>query len=118
MTRFIKPVVRYKDMLETSVFFKVMERDAQNNLVAVDLTGFTAKFTMVQDGTTTKKIDDVDMVIDPDQVANTGQLQYNWVVGDLDTLGNFKGYIKLIDSSARPAGFPEDAVPIIVKGFD
>lgn len=118
MNRFIRPAIRYIDDLEPSISFTVMERDDTNVLVPVDLTGFTATFTMVRDGTTTKKIDAVAMVIDPDQVGNTGQLQYNWGAGDLDTLGNYKGYVTLIDSGSRPSTLPESAIPIVVKGLD
>lgn len=118
MGRFIRPAIRYVDDLEPSIFFTVMERDATNTLVPVDLTGFTAAFTMVRDGTTTKKIDAAAMVIDADQVTNPGQLQYDWATGDLDTLGNYKGYVTLIDAGARPSTLPESAIPIVVKGLD
>lgn len=118
MSRFIKPVIRYKDMLELPIFYTVMKRNEQNVLVTVDLTGFSATFTMVRDGTTTKKIDGAACVIDPDQVANTGRLQYNWSAGDLDTLGNYKGYVTLTNPSSRPETLPEDPIPIQIKGLD
>lgn len=117
MSRFIKPVVRYKDMLEQPLFFTVMEFDSTNQLIEVDLTGATATFTMVRDGGTTKKIDAEACVIAPDQVADKGELQYNWSAGDLDTVGNYKGYIT-ITSSGRPYTLPEEPIPIQIKGLD
>lgn len=118
MERFIPPAVRYKDMLEKPLFFTVMEFNSLNQLVEVDLTGSTATFTMVRDGTITKKIDAVACVIDPDQVTNKGQLQYNWITGDLDTLGNYKGYVTITNAASRPMTLPDAPIPIQVKGLD
>lgn len=118
MSRFIRPVVRYKDMLEQPLFFTVMEFNSLNELVEVDLTGSTATFTMVREGVTTKKIDAIACVIAPDQVANKGELQYNWAAGDLDTVGDYKGYITVMDSASRPYTLPEAPIPITIFDRD
>lgn len=118
MTRFIEPVVRYKDMLEQPLFFTVMEFNDLNQLEAVNLTGSTATFTMVREGVTTKKIDAASCVIDPDQNNNKGELQYNWATGDLDTIGNYKGYVTVTDAASRPYTLPEAPIPISVVDLD
>jgi len=66
--------------------------DANGN--AVDLTGMTAKFYMIEDGQTTAKIAYGTMTV-LNQTTNKGQCTYSWTGTDTDTPGTFMCRVRL-----------------------
>lgn len=55
----------------------------------IDLDGYQARWVTRARGSDTEAT--AVAVVDPDQQANTGQVTYTWVVGDLDTEGVYRG---------------------------
>ena len=70
----------------------------------VDLTGLTVKFTMV-DSSGADVVDETETagtVTD----ADSGELQYTFSSGDVDTAGVFYGYFVVIDGMGNRDTFP------------
>jgi hypothetical protein len=69
---------------------------------AVDLTGATVKFRMVDDSDDSVKVDDKDATVDD---ATEGQVSYSWADADIDTAGNYWGWIIRV-SGGQTEHFP------------
>lgn len=67
-----------------------------------DLTGATVKFIMRADGQIAPKINALAVIVDP--VAAV--VRYDWVVGDTDELGIFKGEWQVTYPGDKPQTFP------------
>lgn len=72
--------------------------------VKVNLTGATVKFIMKSTPTGTAKVNATALVMD----AVNGIVQYNWAVGDTDTMGTFLGEFEITFADATKQTFPND----------
>jgi hypothetical protein len=70
----------------------------------VDLTGLTVKFTMVDSAGTDVVAETTSGVTVTD--ADSGEVQYTFSSGDVDTAGTFYGYFVVIDGSSNRDTFP------------
>ncbi len=62
----------------------------------VNLTGATVKFIMRQSGVTAAKVDTAATIV----LATSGTVQYEWVVADTDTAGDYMGEFEVTDSGS------------------
>lgn len=73
--------------------------DANGN--AVDITGCTVEFRMV-DKARTIKVEDAAVVVN----AVAGVVRYDWQTGDTDTAGAYRGEFRVTDGSAKVQTYP------------
>lgn len=80
---------------------------------AVDLTGNTVTFRMAtQDGVTVKIAGAAAVV----EVAATGNVRYDWAVGDVDTEARyFAWYIRTITATGKTEHFPGQGKFLVVE---
>lgn len=87
MSRFrVQPVVRPYVKDSTSPALVMYVRDDGSNLVT--LSGLIY-FFMYNPKTKVAKISAAAVIADPDQVANKGKCTYQWLTGELDTVGSW-----------------------------
>jgi hypothetical protein len=70
----------------------------------VDLTGLTVKFTMVDSAGVDVVAETTSGVTVTD--ADSGEVQYTFSSGDVDTAGTYYGYFIVIDGSSNRDTFP------------
>ena len=85
-----------QDDEQFNMTFTIKKKDG----TAFDLTGNSnVKFSMWLPGSTTPKIDEQNMTVDPD--PTTGKVTYNFQSGDLDTPGKYLAEMKVTFGSGK-----------------
>lgn len=91
---------------DTSPSLQVTLKDS--SLVVVDLTGATVRFHMKSvDGTV--KIDETMTITD----AENGVVQYDWQVGDTDTVGTYYVEFEVTYADASVETFPNNGNKVV-----
>ena len=84
-----------------------------DNSTVIDLTGATVKFFM-NDSTGTNKVDGTGELV----VAASGTVKYDWVTGDLDTVGIYSAEFQITFIGGTILTAPSSGYITIVVGDD
>jgi len=83
---------------------------------AIDLTDATATFTMVlADNDRTVKVDEAEAEV---YEATNGEVRYNFVASDVDTVGEYYGFFEITYSGGKKQTVPADDSLKIIIGDD
>lgn len=87
---------------DTSPSLRSFLRDGDGD--PIDLTGATVKFLMRPIGGTTLKINDSAVIV----TALSGLVQYEWEVGDTDTVGSYQAEFEVTYTGGDVETFPNN----------
>lgn len=90
---------------DTNPPYSIFLTETINGVIApVDLTGCTAQFVMINRLGETVKVNQPADILSP---TTSGQVQYQWVSGDTDTVGSYKIVIHITYASGKVRTFPD-----------
>lgn len=96
----------------SAMLIQLKQRDTSGTLSAVDVTGLTVKFKMVdQSGQTKVALTDSNVtVVD----ATNGKVQYDFQVGDVDIAGRYYAWFVVVGAGSEEDTFPVNGRSLVI----